>query len=237
MCRRSGPTDGGKTFGPAGIQSHSDYHDLWINPTNNKIMITANDGGASISTGVAVNGAMWSGQDNQPTAEMYRVSVDSRYPYWVYGGQQDNNTSGVSSANSEFLPSMGGGESGYVAVDPRRASLNYAGNYGGTLQRVDRENGLSENVRVYADSQTGQRAADMKYRFQWNNPIKISLAHARRGLHHVADGAPHDRRRRQLGCDQPGPHAQRQTPPAVLGRRGHHAGQHRRRGVRDDLRV
>lgn len=167
-------TDGGKTFGPAGIQSHSDYHDLWINPTNNKIMITANDGGASISTGVAVNGAMWSGQDNQPTAEMYRVSVDNRYPYWVYGGQQDNNTSGVSSANSEFLPSMGGGESGYVAVDPRRASLNYAGNYGGTLQRVDRENGLSENVRVYADSQTGQRAADMKYRFQWNNPIKIS---------------------------------------------------------------
>ena len=162
-------TDGGKTFGSAGIQSHSDYHDLWINPTNNKIIITGNDGGAAVSTGSG-----WSGQDNQPTSEMYRASVDTRYPYWVYGGQQDNSTIGVPSQGNEEPYSMGGGESGYVAVDPRRSSLNYAGNYGGTLQRIDRENGLSENVRVYADSQTGQRAADMKYRFQWNNPIKIS---------------------------------------------------------------
>lgn len=162
-------TDGGKTFGAAGIQSHSDYHDLWINPTNNKIMITGNDGGAAITTGQG-----WSGQDNQPTSEMYRASVDNRYPYWVYGGQQDNNTTGVASDNSAMNGSMGGGESGYVAVDPRNSNVNYAGNYGGTLQRIDREKGLSENVRVYADSQTGQRAADMKYRFQWNNPIKIS---------------------------------------------------------------
>jgi photosystem II stability/assembly factor-like uncharacterized protein len=162
-------TDGGKTFVAAGIQSHSDYHDLWINPTNNKIMITGNDGGAAITTGQG-----WSGQDNQPTSEMYRASVDNRYPYWVYGGQQDNSTVGVASDNSAMNGSMGGGESGYVAVDPRNSSINYAGNYGGTLQRLDREKGLSENVRVYADSQTGQRAADMKYRFQWNNPIKIS---------------------------------------------------------------
>jgi len=168
-------TDGGKTFGSAGIQSHSDYHDLWINPANNKIIITGNDGGAAISTGVATpTGTAWSGQDNQPTSEMYRASVDTRYPYWVYGGQQDNSTIGVPSQGNETPYQMGGGESGYVAVDPRRSSLNYAGNYGGTLQRLDRENGLSENVRVYADSQTGQRAADMKYRFQWNNPIRIS---------------------------------------------------------------
>ncbi|MGE3343913.1 MAG: glycosyl hydrolase [Vicinamibacterales bacterium] len=162
-------TDGGKTFGSAGIQSHSDYHDLWINPSNNKVMVVANDGGAAVSTGEG-----WSGQDNQPTAEMYRVSVDNRYPYWVYGGQQDNSTIGVPSQGNDEPYSMGGGESGYVAVDPRNANVNYAGNYGGTLQRLDREKGLSENVRVYADSQTGQRAADMKYRFQWNNPIKIS---------------------------------------------------------------
>jgi photosystem II stability/assembly factor-like uncharacterized protein len=162
-------TDGGKTFGGAGIQSHSDYHHLWINPNNNAIKVVANDGGAAVTTGEG-----WSGQDNQPTAEMYRVSVDTRYPYWVYGGQQDNSTIGVPSQGNDEPYSMGGGESGYVAVDPRRSTLNYAGNYGGTLQRIDRENGMSENVRVYADSQTGQRAADMKYRFQWNNPIKIS---------------------------------------------------------------
>ncbi len=162
-------TDGGMTFGSAGIQSHSDYHDLWINPTNNALKVVANDGGAAVTTGQG-----WSGQDNQPTSEMYRASVDNRYPYYVYGGQQDNNTSGVSSANTDFIPSMGGGESGHVAVDPRDANVSYAGNYGGTINRIDRNKGLSENVRVYADSQTGQRAADMKYRFQWNAPIRIS---------------------------------------------------------------
>jgi len=162
-------TDGGKTFGSAGIQSHSDYHDMWINPTNNRIIIVGNDGGAAISTGQG-----WSGQNNQPTAEMYRASVDNRYPYWVYGGQQDNSTIGVPSQGNAEPYAVGGGESGHVAVDPRNHNVNYAGNYGGAISRVDRGNGVTENVRVYADSQTGQRAADMKYRFQWNAPIRIS---------------------------------------------------------------
>lgn len=162
-------TDGGKTFGSAGIQSHSDYHDMWINPTNNRIIIVGNDGGAAVSTGQG-----WSGQDNQPTSEMYRASVDNRYPYWVYGGQQDNSTIGVPSQGNATPYAVGGGESGHVAVDPRDANINYAGNYGGAISRVNRNTGVTENVRVYADSQTGQRAADMKYRFQWNAPIRIS---------------------------------------------------------------
>ncbi len=59
-------------------------------------------------------------------------------------------------------------------MDPRDPDITYAGNYGGTISRQDRGLGTSENVRVYADMQTGQRAADMKYRFQWNAPIRIS---------------------------------------------------------------
>ena len=69
---------------------------------------------------------------------------------------------------------VGGGESGYIAVDPRNANIIYAGNYGGTISRTDRYSGVSESVRVYADEETGQRAADMKYRFQWNAPIRMS---------------------------------------------------------------
>ena len=79
-------TDGGKTFPGAGIPLHGDNHDLWINPTNNKTMIEANDGGV----GVTVNGATWSTQNNQMTQEIYRIDVDTRWPYWVYGAQQDN---------------------------------------------------------------------------------------------------------------------------------------------------
>jgi photosystem II stability/assembly factor-like uncharacterized protein len=163
-------TDGGKSFGSAGINSHSDYHDIWINPLNSRAMVVGNDGGATVS----VNGSPWTPQNNQPTSEIYRVTADARVPYWVYGAQQDNSTVAVPSQGSEATYGVGGGESGHIAVDPRDHNVVYAGNYGGSISRVDRKFGTSENVRVYADMQTGQRAADMKYRFQWNSPIRIS---------------------------------------------------------------
>jgi hypothetical protein len=100
--------------------------------------------------------------------------VDTRWPYYVYGAQQDNSTIAVPSSNQGETYPVGGGESGHIAVDPRDFNIIYAGNYGGTMSRTDRRFGTSENVRVYADSQTGQRAADMKYRQQWNAPIRIS---------------------------------------------------------------
>jgi photosystem II stability/assembly factor-like uncharacterized protein len=163
-------TDGGKTFQNAGIATHGDHHDLWINPLNNKTMIESNDGGATVS----VNGGTWSQENNQPTAEIYRLTVDARWPYWVYGAQQDNSTIAVPSNNAGETYQVGGGESGWIAVDPRDYNIVYAGNYGGTMSRMDRKFNTFDTVRVYADSQTGQRAADMKYRQQWNAPIKIS---------------------------------------------------------------
>jgi photosystem II stability/assembly factor-like uncharacterized protein len=163
-------TDGGKTFGNAGVNLHGDNHDLWINPLNNKTMIESNDGGA----GITVNGGPWSTQSNQPTAEIYRLEVDTRWPYWVYGAQQDNSTVAVPSTNVGETYGVGGGESGHIAVDPRNFNLIYAGSYGGLITRTDRAAGTSEDVRVYADAETGQRAMDMKYRFQWNAPLKLS---------------------------------------------------------------
>ena len=163
-------TDGGKTF--VGVQStHSDNHDLWINPKDNKIIANANDGGAAITLD---GGRTWSSQDNQPTAEIYRIDYDRRWPYWVYGAQQDNSSVGVSTDGVTPYIQAGPGEAGYIAVDPRNPNVNYAGNYGGTLVRIDRTNGTNESVRIYEDSQTGQRASEMKYRQQWNAPIKLS---------------------------------------------------------------
>jgi photosystem II stability/assembly factor-like uncharacterized protein len=163
-------TDGGKTWTGIGTP-HSDNHDFWINPTNNQIMINGNDGGANVSID---GGRTWSAQDNQPTAELYRLEVDTRWPYWVYASQQDNSNIAVPSTGNAATFSVAGGESGYIAVDPRNANIIYAGNYGGTIQRTDRYSGVSESVRIYADEETGQRAADMKYRFQWNAPIRMS---------------------------------------------------------------
>jgi photosystem II stability/assembly factor-like uncharacterized protein len=163
-------TDGGKTWSGMGTP-HGDNHDFWINPTNNKILINGNDGGANVSTD---GGQTWSTQNNQMTAELYRIETDTRWPYWVYASQQDNSNIAVPSNNAGETFSVAGGESGYIAVDPRNANIIYAGNYGGTIERTDRYTGISESVRVYADEETGQRAADMKYRFQWNAPIRMS---------------------------------------------------------------
>jgi len=121
-----------------------------------------------------LNGSPWTPQENQPTSEIYRLTVDTRVPYWVYGAQQDNNTVAVPSQGTAATYGVGGGESGHIAVDPRDYNIVYAGNYGGAISRIDRKFGTSENVKVYADMETGQRAADMKYRFQWNSPIRIS---------------------------------------------------------------
>lgn len=167
-------TDGGRTFQEYDTP-HSDNHDLWINPDRPEMMINANDGGANVSMNAAVS---WSGQMNQPTAEIYRVTVDSRQPYWVYGAQQDNSTAAVPGGPGGFGPAdfyaVGGGESGHIAVDPKDDNTVYAGSYGGSITKFDAATRMSQSIRSYPDSQTGQRASDMKYRFQWNAPIRVS---------------------------------------------------------------
>ena len=66
---------------------HGDNHDIWINPENDNIWIQSNDGGGNVTFN---SGKTWTTQFNQPTAEIYQVEVDNQYPYWLYGGQQDN---------------------------------------------------------------------------------------------------------------------------------------------------
>jgi photosystem II stability/assembly factor-like uncharacterized protein len=162
-------TDGGRTFQSIRVP-HGDNHDLWINPEDPKKMVNGNDGGANVSLD---GGLSWSGQMNQPTAEFYRVTADTQFPYRVYGAQQDNSTASIPSRGEGFYE-VGGGESGYVAVDPRTSNIVYAGSYGGTITRMDVRAGIVRSVMPYPESATGQRAADIKYRFQWNAPIRLS---------------------------------------------------------------
>ena len=66
-------------------------------PGDTQGMILGDDGGAEITNN---GGQTWTTQDNQPTAELYRVVADDRFPYWVYGGQQDNTTSPFRAASA-----------------------------------------------------------------------------------------------------------------------------------------
>ena len=113
-------TDGGRTFSGVPVP-HGDCHDLWIDPQNPRRMIHGNDGGACVSFN---GGVSWSTLDNQPTAQFYHVTTDTRHPYRVYGSQQDNTSITVPSRTSTGSISIadwysvGGGECGYIAIRP-----------------------------------------------------------------------------------------------------------------------
>jgi photosystem II stability/assembly factor-like uncharacterized protein len=167
--------DGGKTL--TNMRSpHSDNHDLWIDPEDPRRMITADDGGASISVNAGQN---WT-EENVATAQFYHVTVDSQYPYHVYGAQQDNSTIGIASRTTGFgidrtdWTDVGGGESGYIAVDWKDPDIVYAGSYDGFLTKYDNRTKEEQDVSVWPDNPTGAGAEGAKYRFQWTYPIIVS---------------------------------------------------------------
>jgi photosystem II stability/assembly factor-like uncharacterized protein len=168
--------DGGKTFASIGAP-HGDNHALWIDPTNPARLINGNDGGATISIN---GGASWSSEYNQPTAQFYHVTTDNRFPYYMYGAQQDNSTVGIASASpngSIDRPDwyeVGGGESGYIAPDPTDPNIVYAGSYGGDISRYDHRTGEEQAINPWPVNPIGWAPADVKHRFQWTEPIVFS---------------------------------------------------------------
>lgn len=181
-------TDGGRTFKT--IQTpHIDNHDLWIHPGNPMVMINGNDGGANISYN---GGRTWSTQSNQPTAQFYRVNADNRFPYYVYGGQQDNSSVAVPSASEgqgipfkDFYP-VGGCESAYTAFDPDDPRFVYSGCYQGIITEYDTKLKLEKDVMAYPDLGLGKKPAEMRYRFNWNAPIVMSQ-HNRKVIYHAGN--------------------------------------------------
>jgi photosystem II stability/assembly factor-like uncharacterized protein len=169
--------DGGKTFSEIDTP-HGDNHDLWIAPDDPKRMIEANDGGANVSTD---GGATWTRQDNQPTAQMYRVSTDDDFPYRLLGGQQDNSALRIRSRSAlgnsigprDWGPTAGG-ESGHVVAKPGDPDVVYGGSYGGYLTRLDHDTGEVRAINVWPDDPMGWGAAELRFRFQWNFPIFFS---------------------------------------------------------------
>jgi photosystem II stability/assembly factor-like uncharacterized protein len=166
--------DGGREFSRVGVP-HVDNHAIWIDPLDNRRLVNGNDGGANVSFD---GGRTWSRQDNQPTAQFYHVTTDNRFPYRVYGAQQDNSTASISSRARAGRPNrmypVGGGESGQIAVHPDNPDIVYAGSYMGYLTRYDHAARKTRNIMVWPDNPMGAGAEDLKYRFQWTFPIVIS---------------------------------------------------------------
>ena len=170
--------DGGRTFSRI-PEAHSDHHDLWIDPGNPLRMLNGNDGGAVVS----VNGGETWTEMRYPTAQIYRLATTADFPYHACGAQQDNTTVCVSSErghllnprspSTEWMYSVGGGESGYVAPHPSQPDIFYAGATN-TLTRYDRSSGLGIDVQPYPRIVMGEPAQVMPERWNWTYPIAIS---------------------------------------------------------------
>ncbi len=161
--------DGGANFTAIkGAPGGDDYHAIWINPLHPEILLLAVDQGATISVN---GGKTWSSWYNQPTAAFYHVATDNRFPYRVYGAQQESGSAVVSSRGNdgaisfrEFHP-VGVEEYGYVAPDP--LDTNYV--FGGKATRYDLITGQTQNVAPEA-------LRGRKYRFNRTAPLIFSHA-------------------------------------------------------------
>ncbi len=167
--------DGGRNYRTI-RPPHGDNHDLWIAANDPSRMINGNDGGANVSVN---GGETWTAQ-HYPTAQLYHVVTTAHIPYHVCGAQQDNSTACVpSNGNGDEFYQVGGGESGYIAADPRNTNIYYAGSYGGLLTRYDRATGQMREINVWPENPMGHSSQDMKERFQWTFPIVFAPADPR----------------------------------------------------------
>jgi photosystem II stability/assembly factor-like uncharacterized protein len=165
-------TDGGHTFTAIkGAPGGDDYHAVWIDPTNTQRIMLGVDQGAVVSVN---DGETWSTWYNQPTGEFYRVATDHRFPYWVYGPQQDSGTAGIASRGNngqiterEWYP-VGPGESGYTIPDPLDPDVVYNAGPGGSVVRLSKTTGQVRDISPAAVS------FGSKYHFNWTIPMVFS---------------------------------------------------------------
>ncbi len=184
--------DGGQTFVPVkGAPGGDDYHEMWIDPQHSERRILGVDQGAVVSL---TGGLTWSSWYNQPTGQMYHVVTDQRFPYWVYGAQQDSGAAGVPSRTStidginmtNFREITAGGENDMIAPDPKDPEVVY----GGRVERLDLRTGQTQTI----DPTLLYRDED---RATWTLPLAFSrrdprvLYFARERLFRTEDGGRH----------------------------------------------
>lgn len=138
--------DGGLTWTSIkGAPGGDDYHRIWINPKNPSIMIFAADQGATVTVN---GGKTWSSWYNQPTAQIYHVTADHQFPYWIYGGQQESGAIGTASRGAGGQISfrdwigVGADEYAYIAPDPKDSDIIY----GGRVVRFNKKTGQTQYV-------------------------------------------------------------------------------------------
>jgi photosystem II stability/assembly factor-like uncharacterized protein len=172
--------DGGKTIEIVrGAPGGDDYHQVWVDPKDSNHLVLGVDQGASVSLD---RGQTWTTWYNQPTAQIYHVATDHRFPYAIYGAQQDSGSIAVYSrsdhghldARDWFLP--GGSESGYIAIDPHDENILYISGTYGDVVRHDLRTSFSQTISPWPlggfDAEINQR----RQRDPWTPVLVFSHA-------------------------------------------------------------
>ena len=162
-------SDGGRTWAALrGAPGGDDYHRLWIDPNDPRVILNAADQGAIITVN---GGESWSSWYNQPTAQFYHVNTDNAFPYRVCGGQQESGSACVNSRSDDgaigyrdWHP-VGAEEYGYAVPDP----LNPEIVYGGRISRYDRRTGQVVDI-------TPRPLRQGNYRVLRTQPVVFSQA-------------------------------------------------------------
>lgn len=170
--------DGGKNFAKL-HPPHGDNHIVWIDPKDPRILLEGNDGGATVSTD---RGQTWSGEHNQPTGQFYHISIDDRFPFHVYGAQQDESSiEGPSAAAGGGITEgdwheAAYGESTFVAPQPDDPLVTYGSGYFTIFLRHDEATDEYSEISPWPDYQEGAASDELKYRLGWTHPIIFSPA-------------------------------------------------------------
>ncbi len=185
--------DGGRHFiALKGDPTGDDFHDMWIDPSDSDRRVLGTDQGTIITLD---GGRTWSSWYNQPTAQIYHVSTDNRFPYWVYGAQQDSGAVALPSRTGaydgismeQFHEITAGGESDMIAPDPDDPDVIY----GGRVDKLDLRTGQTRHIDptlVYPMSE---------HRTAWTLPLvfsrtaKRALYFSNQRLYRTEDGGEH----------------------------------------------
>ena len=162
--------DGGKSFVAfKGAPGGDDYHSVWIAPEDSARMIVSSDQGSIVTLN---GGQTWSSWYNQPTGQFYHAATDNRFPYWIYGAQQDSGANAVPSRSDyasltqqDWRAIEAGGESGAIAPDPLNPNILFCG----TVSRYDLITSQNQDV----SPSTGREG---NFRQTWTLPLAFSPA-------------------------------------------------------------
>lgn len=168
--------DGGQSFTVIGRTIHADHHALWIDPKDGRHLIVGNDGGVYTSKD---RGQTFTANRGLVLSQFYGIAVDTRTPYRVYGGLQDNGSWGAPTATQyedgvtlADWKRLLGADGFQTAVDPTDPDTVYVEAQFGGLTRVGLRGGpkgpVLKSIRPVVPK------GGTPNRYNWNAPILLS---------------------------------------------------------------